>query len=353
MSLSIGILGLPNVGKSTLFRTLTKKAVDISNYPFCTVEPNVGISQVPDFRLGKLAEIQRPEEVLPAVIKFVDVAGLVRGAHKGEGLGNQFLGHLRETDLLLQVVRCFQDENVSHVNAKIDPLEDIEIIEDELILKDLESIEKRLEKISKDVKQGIKKAVVESGILKSIKEKLAEGLIDIGAIDTDEEKEVVKELSLLTQKPQIFLLNGEEKEVSENLKTYLKERKAEFLIMDLRDELDKSELSQKEREEMGIGEPIIGSLIKKCFQFLDLLTFFTIKGKEETRAWPIKKGKTILEGAEMVHSDFKEKFIKAEVANWQEIIDNGGWRNCRQEGLLKIVGKDYILKDGDVIEIKI
>lgn len=342
MSLSIGILGLPNVGKSTLFKALTKKPVDISNYPFCTVEPNIGIVEVPDQRLEKLVQISKPQKAIPTIIKFVDLAGLVKDAHKGEGLGNQFLAHLRETDVLLHIVRCFLAENIVHVDGEINPLRDIETIKKELILKDLETIENRLQKIEGDVKQRKKEAEDEFEILNSVKDKLNQG-----EMATEE----TAPFFLLTSKPQIFLLNGQEKDISEDLKKELE--KSDWLQFDLREELDKSELTDNERKELGLSESKLEELIKKCYQILDLITFFTIVGEEETRAWSIKRGSAILEGADKIHSDFKEKFITAEVLNWEKVVEIGDWKKCKELGLLKNVGKDYILEDGDVIEIKI
>ncbi len=355
MSLSIGILGLPNVGKSTLFQALTKKKVDISNYPFCTIEPNIGVVEVPDKRLEELAKISKPKKVIPAVIKFVDVAGLVKGAYKGEGLGNQFLAHLRECDALLHVVRCFQSENIAHVDGEVNPERDIEVIENELIFKDLETIEKRLKKIEKDLKQQKKEIQEEFQLLNSLKEKLHQRhpaylfLADLGS----KEKQIIENLFLLTIKPQICLLNCKEPEVSENLKKKLEEKKKDWIQLDLREELDKSELTSKEREELGLGELRLDQLIKKCYKVLNLITFFTIVGIEEARAWPIENGSAILEGAEMIHSDFKEKFVRAEVINWQKLVEVGSWKKAQELGVLKTVGKDYILEDGDVIQIKI
>lgn len=342
MSLSIGILGLPNVGKSTLFKALTKKPVDISNYPFCTVEPNIGIVEVPDQRLEKLVQISNPQKTVPVIIKFVDVAGLVKGAHKGEGLGNQFLAHLRETDVLLHIVRCFPGENIAHVDGEINPQRDIETIKKELILKDLETVENRLQKIERDVKQRKEEAENEFEILNSVKEKLNQG---------ETTTEETAPFFLLTSKPQIFLLNGQDKDISEDLKKELE--KSDWLQFDLREELDKSELTDNERKELGLSELKLEELIKKCYQILDLITFFTIVGEEETRSWSIKRGSTILEGADKIHSDFKEKFITAEVVNWEKVVEIGDWKKCRELGLLKNVGKDYILEDGDVIEVKI
>ncbi|MBZ9572959.1 redox-regulated ATPase YchF [Patescibacteria group bacterium] len=346
MSLSIGILGLPNVGKSTLFKALTKNPVDISNYPFCTIEPNIGIVEVPDERLEKLAEITKPKKVVPSIIKFVDVAGLVKGASKGEGLGNQFLAHLRETDALLQIVRCFKDEKVVHVDGEINSKRDIETVKKELILKDLETIEKRLQKIEKDVRAGKKEAEIEFKVLNSLKEKLNQREIAVSFSPPSH-------LFLLTAKPQIYLLNSNQNEIPEDLKKELGKEGSNWLQLDLREELDKSELSEEERGEFGLGESKLDNLIKKCYEVLKLITFFTIVGKEETRAWPIKKGSTILEGAGKIHNDFQEKFVRAEVINWQKLSEAGTWKRCGELGLIKTVGKDYILEDGDIIEIKI
>lgn len=355
MSLSIGILGLPNVGKSTLFQALTKKQVDISNYPFCTVEPNIGVVQVPDERLEKLAGITKPQKVLPSVIQFVDVAGLVKGAHKGEGLGNQFLSHLRETDALLHIVRCFQAENIAHVDGEINPQRDIDTVKSELILKDLETVERRLEKVEKEVKAQKKEAKTEFEVLSLLREKLNQGEAAASFLREfkSEKKQVTDSLFLLTAKPQIYLLNCSEKEIPEDLTKELAEKRDNWLQLDLREELDKTELNQEERKELGLGESKIDSLIKKCYEVLNLIAFFTIVGREETRAWSIEKGSTILEGAGKIHSDFKEKFVRAEVIDWQKLLEAGSWKRCSELGLLKIVGKDYILEDGDVIEIKL
>ncbi len=361
MSLSVGIVGLPNVGKSTLFKALTKKAVDISNYPFCTIEPNIGIVEVPDEKLDKLIEISQAKKVVPSIIKFVDVAGLVKGAAKGEGLGNQFLAHLREADALLQIVRCFCDENIAHVNGTINPKRDIETVESELILKDLETVEKRMQKIERDVKQGSKEAKMETEVLEGVKIELEKGnsarifFSNLGEME-EGKKKLISNLFLLTIKPQIYLLNCTERadngKVQEDLKKELEKGENDVLPLDLRNELDKSELTEEERKELGLEIPEIDKLVKKCYKILELITFFTIVGKEETRAWSIKRGSTVWQGAGKVHSDFQEKFIRAEVINWQELLRVGGWKKAGEAGLLKTVSKDYILKDGDVVEIK-
>ncbi len=294
MSFSVGIVGLPNVGKSTLFKALTKKQVDIANYPFTTISPNVGIVTVPDERLEKIAEIVKPEKITPTIIEFVDIAGLVKGAHKGEGLGNQFLAQIRNCDAILEVVRAFEDQNVENVAGKIDPQNDIETIKTELELKDLES----------------------------------------------EEKE-----NLLGKKPIIYLLNTSDKSQYES-------PKINHLAMNLKDELEISELSELEKKELGM-ESQLDRLILACYNILDLITFYTIAGGNETRAWTLKRGSAAPEAGEKVHSDFKEKFIKAEIIPYQKLITAGSWQIAKEKGLIQMEGKDYIIQDGDVIEFKI
>jgi hypothetical protein len=346
MALSIGILGLPNVGKSSLFKALTNNPVDISNYPFCTIEPNVGIVEVPDDRLEKLAGVQKPEKIVPSVIKFVDVAGLVKGAAEGEGLGNQFLSHLRECEALLEVVRCFKEENISHIEGDVNPLRDIELIKTELILRDLETIEKRIQKIEKEAKQGKKEAKEELAKLSLLKEKLSNNELALNY------KEGLEHLFLITAKPLMYLLNCAGGDVSSEVVSKLERENSPWLAINVKEELDKLEFSPQERKELGIEASCLDVLVKKCYKMLDLITFFTVVGNKEARAWSIKKGSSILEGAEMIHSDFKKRFITAEVLNWQKVVEVGSWKKCKELGLLKRVGKDYILKEGDVIEIK-
>lgn len=348
--LEIGILGLPNVGKSTLFQALTQKQVDISNYPFCTIEPNVGVVEVPDARLLALQKVSRAKETVASAIKFVDVAGLVGGAAEGEGLGNQFLAHLRETDVLLHIVRVFQRQDIAHISETVDPARDIKTIHQELIKKDLETIEKRQEKIVKDIKQGKKEAIKEQEILLQAKEQLDQGK---GVGDWDEEKkEVLKHLFLLTTKPQLYVLNGKPEEVSKGFKDFVSKSNTSYIVLDARDELDKTELTPEERKELGLEEPNLNLLIKKCYQVLDLLSFFTVVGEKQTRAWPLNKGKTAFEAAGLVHSDFQDNFTRAEVINWQKLVQTGSWLKAREQGLLQTVGRDHIMKDGDVIEFK-
>jgi GTP-binding protein YchF len=351
--LSIGITGLANVGKSTLFKALTRIPVAISNYPFTTIEPNTGIVQVPDFRLEKIAKVCNSKEIIPTTIKFVDIAGLVKGASKGEGLGNQFLAHIREVDVVLHVVRCFQDERVIHVEKTVDPIRDIDIVNTELMLKDLETISKRKEKVEKDARGGEKEAKFELEVLNELKEEIEKGKMAIYYLKEAEEKKkkVVKDLFLLSAKPQIYLLNDSENSISPELKKKMEELKATYLAINLKDELDISELSEKEIEELGLKSKL-KDLIEKCYKILDVITFFTIKGNK-AQAWTIDRGAKIIDAAAKIHTDFAEKFIKAEVINWEKLVEFGGWKECHEKGEIKIVGRDYIVKEGDVIEIKI
>jgi len=345
MSLSIGIVGLPNVGKSTLFRALTKNPVDISNYPFCTIEPNVGIVKIPDERLELLVKISKAQKIVPAVIKFVDIAGLVKGAAEGQGLGNQFLAHIREVDVILHIVRSFEAENVSHIEKDINPKRDIEIVNQELILKDIETIERRIQKVEKEAGTRKKEAGAELEILENIRESLRKGKMALSFSPPPY-------LFLLTAKPQIYLLNSSDEKNVRELEEEFKKKNTSYLLMNLREELDISELEEEERKEFGLGASKMKELIKKCYQTLNLITFFTIVGDTETRAWPIKSGKKIIEGAEMIHNDFAQKFIMALVVNWKELVEIGSWKGCQEKGILKEVGRNYILQDGDVIEVK-
>ena len=335
MSLAIGIVGLPNVGKSTLFMLLTEVEVNIANYPFTTIDPNVAVVAVKDERLERIAKISRAEKVTPATIEFFDIAGLVKNAHQGEGLGNQFLAQIRNVDAIIQVVRCFENIEVSHIEGKIDPLKDIEIVNTELIFKDLETLEKRINKIEGEVRTGRKEAVKEVEFLNKIKTFLDEGKLLISAIDEKILNEFpLKELNLLTAKKQIYLFNGPLENAPSLAIEKMEKIKADYLIMDLD------------------NVPDLSILIQKAYQVLGLITFFTIVGENETRAWSVEKGTKIVEAAEMIHSDFKEKFIKAEVVNWQKLLAAGSWYFAREKGWLKIEGKDYKVEDGDVITIK-
>ena len=333
MKLSIGIVGLPNVGKSTLFKLLTKQEINIANYPFATIDPNIGVVSVPDERLEKLAKISNSKKIVPAIVEFYDIAGLVKGAYKGEGLGNQFLSHIREVNAIVQVIRCFPSEEIIHIEQTIDPMRDLEIISTELILKDLETAEKYLANAEKEAKIGKKEAIKEIKILKLAREQLNKGVMLNQLMP--EQLENIQHLSFLTNKPQIYILNGSESDVSEELKNKIKSLNAEYLIIDLTD--------------TGIGA--INELIKKAYKILRLISFFTT-GEDETKAWTIKEGSKAPQAAGEIHSDFEKKFIRAETINWDKLLEAGSWSQSKQKGWLRLEGKDYIVQDGDVMIVR-
>jgi ribosome-binding ATPase YchF (GTP1/OBG family) len=329
MNLAIGIVGLPNVGKSTLFKILTKQSVNIANYPFATIDPNIGIVAVPDERLEKLAKISKSKKVINAVIKFYDIAGLVKGAYKGEGLGNQFLSHIKETQAIVIVLRIFKDNEIIHIEGSVDPLRDLEIINSELILKDLESVLKKIEKLEKEAKSGDKLALKNLEVLKKIEKQLNQGNLILEFAD----EPIVKELNLLTAKKQIYLLNGKESDLSEELILKIKNLGADYLVFNLKE------------------EPDVSLLIQKAYQILNLITFFTT-GEDETRAWTIYYGTKAPQAAGVIHSDFEKKFIRLEVLKFDDFIKCGGWNEAKQKGLLKLEGKDYIVCDGDIVVVR-
>jgi GTP-binding protein YchF len=351
MSFSIGIIGLPNVGKSTLFKALTKQQVDISNYPFCTINPNVGIVKVPDARLQKIAGVINPQKVTPTVIEFVDIAGLVKNAHKGEGLGNQFLARIREVDAICQVVRAFTNEKITHVEGQTNAQRDIKIINTELIIKDLETVEKRLEKVKKEAKSGDKEAIQELEALNEIKKRLEEGKL-IQGLSLETSPEIVFELQLLTAKPMIYVFNINEQQTMDN-EQCVQAGSQNPLFLDLKLESELSELTPEEVKELELPPSKLDQLIKNCYQALDLITFYTVTGGQETRAWTLKKGSKAPQAGGVVHTDFEKNFIRAEVINWQKLTEAGSWSAAREKGWLRIEGKDYIVQDGDVIEFKI
>jgi hypothetical protein len=341
MKLSIGIVGLPNVGKSTLFKTLTKQEVNIANYPFATIDPNVGVVAVPDERLQKLAEMSKSKKIVPAVVEFYDIAGLVKGANKGEGLGNQFLSHIRDVDAIVEVIRVFENSEIIHVEEKIDPLRDLEIINMELILKDLETIEKRLAKLEGEAKTGDQNKIKEFEFIKELKKILSDGKLAINfprlSVLGPQEFAFLKEMNLLTAKKQIYLLNGKESDTSEELIRQLADKikslNADYLIMDL------------------ASENNVNELIKKAYEILGLMSFFTT-GEDETRAWTIRKGSKAPQAAGEIHSDFEKKFIRAEVINSDKLLEAGGWSQAKQKGWLRLEGKDYVAQEGDVMVIR-
>ena len=352
MPLHIGIVGFPNVGKSTLFQAITKKQVDRANYPFCTIDPNVGVVAVPDFRVEALAKLTNSAKKIYTTIEFVDIAGLVEGASKGEGLGNKFLANIREVDAIIYVLRAFNNPNIVNTRSGIDILKDKEILETELILKDLEIAEKRLGSLEKEVKSGDKNALKEQEVLKKIYELLKQGKSAYDLTWTEEEQKAIRGLQLLSMKPRIYLFNGEDKDVSEEVKNIFESNNWPYLIMDVLSEADYADLPGEERESLGLPkETQLNNLIKKSYEALGLITFLTT-GPDETRAWTIKKGDRAPQAGGAIHSDFEEFFIRAEVINWQKLIDVGGFVSAREKGLIKTEGKEYLVQDGDVIEIK-
>ena len=347
MSLSLGIVGLPNVGKSTLFNILTKKNVETANYPFCTINPNVGIVKVPDKRLDGLAAISKPAKIIPTAIKFVDIAGLVAGASKGEGLGNQFLAHIRECDAICEVIRNFQDKNIIHVSGEVNPQADKETINLELILADLGSIEKKLDKTRRESKSGNKELISQTIILEKIYQHLEKGLAARSLEFVEEELPFVKTLNLLTIKPIIYLFNVDDlKNIPE-----LGELDGEIIAINVKMEEEITALPEEEQaeyiSELGLDQSGLDKLIATSYKLLGLDTFFTT-GPDETRAWTIKHGTKAPEAAGVIHTDFIKNFIRAEVINWEQFITAGSEAKAREQGLIRTEGKDYIVRDGDV-----
>ena len=329
--LSIGIVGLPNVGKSTLFKIITQQEVNIANYPFCTIDPNIGVVTVPDERLDKLSQMSQSAKTIPAVVEFYDIAGLVKGANQGAGLGNKFLSHIREVNAIIMVLRCFPDSEIIHVENSIDPWRDLEIINDELALKDLETVEK----INKrDI--GPK----EIAVFNKIKERLNKNEL----ITDLAEEPIVKNLQLLTAKKQLYLLNGQTKDVGEELKNKIKELGGDYIIVNL------GEIATLHSAE-GSRNDGLNSLIKKAYEILDLISFFTT-GEKESRAWTIRRGLKAPQAAGVIHTDFEKGFIKAEVINWEKLLQASSWAQAKSKGLIKLEGKEYVVRDGDVIIIK-
>lgn len=347
MALSIGIVGLPNVGKSTLFNLLTKKGVEAANYPFCTIDPNVGVVKVPDFRLDKLAEVSKPARIIPTTIEFVDIAGLVAGAHKGEGLGNQFLAHIRECDAICEVVRDFKDKNIIHVSGQINPTEDKETINLELIFADLATVEKRLDKMRREAKSGDKEIKAGLIILEKIFTQLSAGNAVRELQFEEEEWPFVKSLNLLTIKPILYLLNIDEASSSDALPG----TNEEIIAINVKLEEEIVNLPEDEQaeyiKELGLKQSGLDRLIQSAYRLLGLDTFFTT-GPDETRAWTIKQGAKAPQAAGEIHTDFIKGFIRAEVINWGKFIECGSEAKARELGLIRTEGKGYIVKDGDV-----
>ena len=359
-NLEVGIVGLPNVGKSTLFNAITKAGAEAANYPFCTIEPNVGVVDVPDPRLGVLHEMYRSKKTTPAAVRFVDIAGLVKGASKGEGLGNKFLEHIRQVDAIAHVVRCFEDDDITHVAGTIDPVRDIDIITTELCLADLETVEKRLQKVQKLSKSGSKEAKAEEAALGRIAALLGEAKPARKAELTEEERALLRDLNLLTMKPTLYVANVAEDEAATaetdnpfvgEVKRFAAEEGAEAIAISAKVESEIAELDEAEAKEfletIGLEESGLDRLIKAAFSLLGLLTFLTA-GPDECRAWTITRGTTAPKAAGKIHSDIERGFIRAEIVNYDDLIAAGSIAAAREKGQVRLEGKDYIMQDGDV-----
>ena len=360
--MKLGIVGLPNVGKSTLFNSITKAGAECANYPFCTIEPNVGVVPVPDERLDVLTNMYHPQKTTHAVIEFVDIAGLVKGASKGEGLGNKFLSHIRETDAICEVVRCFENSNIVHVDGSVDPVRDIETINLELIFADIETVNKRLDKAKKNLKAD-KKYQEEIDVLEKIKQNLENG-ISARAIDFNEDEQaLVKDMFLLTTKPILYIANVSEEQLSEaesdpmvkKVKEYAEKEKAEVIPLCVKVEEELSGLEDKDKKEMlemlGLEESGLDKVIKKSYDLLGLMSFLTA-GEPEVRAWTIKKGTKAPQAAGKIHSDIERGFIKAEVVSFKDLVEQGSMVTAKEKGLVRSEGKEYIMQDGDIVLFK-
>lgn len=363
MALTAGIVGLPNVGKSTLFNAITKAGAEAANYPFATIDPNVGIVEVPDNRLNKLTELVSPKKTVPTTFEFTDIAGIVKGASKGEGLGNKFLSHIRQVDAICHVTRCFEDENITHVEGRVDPLDDIETINLELILADLESVEKRIGRVEKMAKQKDKEAVAEFNVLTKLKEGFLNDKPARALEFNEEESRIVRNLFLLTNKPVLYVANVSEEDVADpdsnkyvqQVKELAAEEGSEVIVVCARAEEEIAELEDADKAEfleaLGIEESGLDKLIRSAYSLLGLATYFTA-GVQEVRAWTFRKGMKAPECAGIIHTDFERGFIRAEVVSYDDLVEYGSEHAAKEAGKVRLEGKEYVMKDGDVVHFR-
>lgn len=361
MGFKCGIVGLPNVGKSTIFNAITSAGAESANYPFCTIEPNVGVVGVPDPRLNKLAEIVRPKAILPTTIEFVDIAGLVKGASRGEGLGNQFLGHIRQVDAIAHIVRCFDDDNVVHVDGSIDPVRDVEVIQTELNLADLDTVQKRISRIEKQAKSGDKKSQFELSVLQTVLQCLDQGRPARAAELTDEERPVLRDLHLITAKPLLYVANVAEDDLEgrhpyvANLREFAASGGAEMVTICGKIEAEIAELDEEGKaeflQELGLDQSGLDRVIQAGYRLLGLLTYFTA-GVKEVRAWTVERGAKAPAAAGVIHTDFEKGFIRAEVIAFDDFVHCGGEAGAKEKGLMRLEGKEYVVADGDIMHFR-